>query len=218
MKRIVCLLLIFVISVSCGSLFSACNSNINNSHNENEITNKQISEEKKQFCLEPDCSNEAVNSDYCSNHNEVYEHEREFYPEAQRIISSLNNEFAYSVTQNYKLKEIVVSYKKPTLQGQSEYDLCDYYLTFYIYYEINGMAKFAKYDEYLPLLGITPKIEACSESTYNSYRRTAMGGSNSSLYHTKLRSNHYENKSSIYKHDEFFIVNFEDYKKQGYSM
>ena len=186
----------------------------------NDKTNEETEDTQPIKCAELDCDKEDIKTGYCEEHTAVYEHEREFYPEIQKIISALNNQFGYSVSQKYQLKEIVVSYQKATQKGKDEYGLADYYLTFYIYYELNGVAKFAKYDEYVHLVGMTPKIEVCAENIYTSYRKVAMGGSESSLYHKKLRSQHYANESILqnFEHDEFFIVNFNDYKHQGYSM
>jgi hypothetical protein len=198
---------------------SNCGKEIEDVQSDDE-TNEEVNDTQPLKCAELDCDKEDIKTGYCEEHTAVYEHEREFYPEIQKIISALNNQFGYSVSQRYQLKEIVVSYQKATQKGKDEYGLADYYLTFYIYYELNGVAKFAKYDEYVHLIGITPKIEVCAENIYTSYRKVAMGGSESSLYHKKLRSQHYANESILqnFEYDEFFIVNFNDYKKQGYTM
>ncbi len=171
-------------------------------------------------CAEADCLLLRSKSLYCSEHENVYQHEREFYSEVQKVINSFKNEYSYSVTSNCEIEEMIVSYRKSTEKGKLEYGLPDYTLTIYIYYKLNGVDKFAKYDEYVHLFGMVPKIENCAEETYTSYRRVAMGGSESNLYHNKLRAKHYkeENPLGVYTYDEFFIVNFDDYLNQGYEM
>ncbi len=162
-------------------------------------------QEPKAECMELDCTMLASANNYCTAHDAVYAHEREFYPLVDQFIDTIKATPEYASNSTFQLKDIYIHYVRPTDSAMP------YTLELYGHYVYQNNNYYVYYIESEKQTGNLPRLTPCAQEIYSNIQKAAHGGL--CTHNVKERTKHYSTaKSDKYIYNEYFSVNPADFK------
>lgn len=142
------------------------------------------------------------------NSLEAYLAEREFYSSVQEMVEKLKSAYSDSI-----IHEIIVHYTVPSRNMVETFGAAEYSLVIFCFFSVNSRSRFAQYTSTKEICAFT----LTKESNYDFHLRIATGKNPG--YPVRAKENHYmRDYPAMYDINCAFLINLEDYKKQGYTL